>query len=464
MFDLNKITRVYFIGIGGIGMSAIARYFNQKGVCVSGYDKTATDLTKEMEVEGIMINYIDDVNQIDKKAELVVFTPAVPPNNYQYKYYLDNKYPLLKRSDVLGAITSTGYSICVAGTHGKTTISTMIAHILADSKYGCTAFLGGISANYNTNFWSSNNNVFVVEADEYDRSFLKLSPDTAVISAMDPDHLEIYGSERAMQQGFIDFANNIKPGGLLLTKYGIQRTDEFSSTSHLTYSVQNIGADAYATNITIKGGSYQFGVMQADWKIDGLELNMGGVHNVENAVAAICVAHHLKIDDKLIIKAISNFKGVKRRFQYILPGRSNESSDGNKIRNKTIFIDDYAHHPQELRALINGVKASYPHLRSTIIFQPHLFSRTRDLAEEFASALDLADEVILLPVYPARELPVEGVNSELILNKMLLPSRQILDKVELLEWISTQRNIELLITAGAGDIDQLVLPIQNLIK
>ena len=464
MFNIENISRIYFIGIGGIGMSAIARYFSEKGAIVSGYDKTPTALTMEMEREGININYTDTINHLDREAQLVVYTPAIPQDHIQYNYYHQNKYTILKRSDVLGIITDTGYNICVAGTHGKTTISTMIAHILRDSGYGCTAFLGGIAVNYSTNFWSNKNKVFVVEADEYDRSFLKLKPDTAVISAMDADHLEIYGTESAMQDGFIEFTEKIKPGGLLVSKYGLQRSDDLKASSHITYSDQNIAADVYATNITMHGGSYKFDVMQADWMINGVELHMGGMHNVENAVAAIYVAHHLKIENESIKKAINNFKGVKRRFQYIMMPEPGVETSGRQPGNSIIFIDDYAHHPQELRALISGAKSLFSNSRCTIIFQPHLFSRTRDLANDFASALDMADEVILLPIYPARELPVTGVTSELILNKMTLTRKQILTKEKLLEWIATNTHMEVLITAGAGDIDQLVDPIQKIIK
>ena len=463
MFNLETIKRVYFIGIGGIGMSAIARYFNQKGLTVSGYDKTSTVLTLKMEQEGMIINYTDDVRSVDKTVQLVVYTPAIPTDHQQYNYYKNNNYTLLKRSDVLGMITQRGYSICVAGTHGKTTISTMIAHILQESNYGCTAFLGGIAANSNTNFWSSNNNVYVVEADEYDRSFLKLKPDVAVISAMDADHLEIYGDEKGMQQGFIDFTAKIKPGGLLVSKYGLQRSDDLKASSHITYSVNNLQANSYATNITIESGLYCFDVIGPDWRIDSVSLTMGGLHNVENAVAAIIVAHHLQIKNDLIQKAILNFKGVKRRFEYIIPFNPVGVKNSSRLNNP-VFIDDYAHHPQELKALISGAKSLFETKRCTIIFQPHLFSRTRDLAVEFASALDMADEIILLPIYPARENPMEGVTSELILNHMKNKSKHIFTKEKLLEWIKDKKDIELLITAGAGDIDQLVLPIHNLIQ
>ncbi|MEO6328641.1 MAG: UDP-N-acetylmuramate--L-alanine ligase [Ginsengibacter sp.] len=458
MVELANITRTYFIGIGGIGMSAIARYFNTKGIYVAGYDKTPTSLTKQMESEGINIHYEDSIQLLDKEADLVVYTPAVPNDHEELIFYRQNNYPIAKRSEVLEKITDSSFNICVAGTHGKTTISTMIAHILRDSSYGCTAFLGGISVNYDTNFWSNNTNVNVVEADEYDRSFLKLKPDVAIISAMDADHLDIYGTEEKMQQAFIDFSARIKPNGLLLSKFGLQRTADMKASDHITYSLQNDSADAYASNIRMIHGGYQFDVITKSWMIDNIVLNMGGMHNVENAVAATIAAHYLKIENNKIRVALKNFKGVKRRFEYILGPSPLEKAAG-----EVIFIDDYAHHPEELKTLINSAKSLFSGMKCTVIFQPHLFSRTRDLAEEFAHSLDLADEVILLPVYPARELPVEGVTSELILKKMKNTHKQVLTKEEILEWIMENINTGILITAGAGDIDKMVEPVKNIL-
>jgi len=452
------VKRVFFLGIGGIGMSALARYFNEKGVAVSGYDKTETVLTKKLEAEGIAVHYEDNIEFIDKAAELVVYTPAVPKDHKELNYFLENNYNLVKRSEVLGAITNDTYNICIAGTHGKTTTSTMVAHILRHSGYGCNAFLGGIAVNYDSNFWSqiptqsgsSDKNVSVVEADEYDRSFLRLSPDVAIISSMDPDHLDIYGTAENMEQAFIDFSARIKPGGLLLSKYGLKRTDDLKAHEHLTFHLHNENASVYAANIKMINGSYQFDVLMQYWELRDVVLNMGGLHNIENMIAAISVAHYLEIDNNKIREAVANFRGVKRRFEYIV---KNEEQ---------VMVDDYAHHPEELRALINGAKELFPDKKCTVIFQPHLFSRTRDLADGFAETLDLADELILLPIYPARELPVEGVNSEMILNKMKNNNKRVLDKDELLEWIKNNKT-ELLITAGAGDIDTLVEPIKELI-
>ncbi len=454
MIDIKNIKRIYFLGIGGIGMSALARYFNAIGVIVNGYDKTETVLTKQLVEEGIAVHFEDGIEFIDREADLVVYTPAVPKENKELNYFLQNKYNVVKRSDVLGAITNSSFNICIAGTHGKTTTSTMVAHILRHSEYGCNAFLGGIAVNYNSNFWlqtpgrNSKGNVCVVEADEYDKSFLKLDPDIAIISSMDPDHLDIYGTAANMEQAFIDFSARIKPGGLLLGKFGLKRSSDLKADHILSYHLQDKGADVYGDSIKMNNGSYRFDVLIKGVRIKEVVLNMGGMHNIENVIAAIAVSHHLQIEEDKIKKAVSDFRGVKRRFEYIV---KNE---------RQVMIDDYAHHPEELRALINGAKALFAEKKCTVVFQPHLYSRTRDLAEGFAESLDLADEVIILPIYPARELPVEGVNSEMILHKMKSKHKKVLDKAELLEWIRKNKT-ELLITAGAGDIDTLVEPIKN---
>ena len=455
MIELNKISRIYFVGIGGIGMSALARYFNARQVAVRGYDKTETVLTKQLVSEGIAVDYKDDPEFIDKDAQLVVYTPAIPKDHKGLNYYEQNNYAVVKRSDVLGAITNSSFNICVAGTHGKTTTSSMVAHILRHSGYGCNAFLGGIAVNYNSNFWSSEKNVCVVEADEYDRSFLKLSPDMAIITAMDPDHLDIYGTAENVEQAFIDFSAKIKPGGVLVNKFGLVRGNELKGDNKKSYHLNNENADVYAANIKMNNGSYQFDVVQQDpiaigWILKDVVLNMGGMHNIENMIAAITVAHDLKIDDEKIKAAVSSFKGVKRRFEYIV---KNE---------KVIYIDDYAHHPDELKALITGAKKLFPSENCVVVFQPHLFSRTKDFADGFAASLDLADEVILLPIYPARELPMEGVTSELIMGKMKNENRSVKTKEELLKWI-THNKVEMIITAGAGDIDTLVEPIKKVL-
>lgn len=458
MKEINNIKEVYFIGIGGIGMSALARYFKAKGKKVSGYDKTETALTKQLVKEGITVHYDDDEKHIAKEADIVVYTPAIPKGHKGLLYYKQNGYTLLKRSDVLREITKSSFNICVAGTHGKTTITTMTAHLLRHSGYGCNAFLGGIAANYNSNFWSSERNVCVVEADEYDRSFLKLHPDIAVISAMDADHLDIYGTEDEMQQAFVDFAGKVKKGGVLFSKWGLTRENDLKADYHFTYSLQSNNADVYAANIRNKEGGYVFDMhIKNEWLKD-IELNMGGLHNIENAVAAIAIAKQLHIEDEKIKAAVAAFKGVKRRFEYIIPPSE---------KNATVYVDDYAHHPAELEALIKGAKLLFADKKCTVVFQPHLFSRTRDFAEAFAASLDMADEVVLLPVYPARELPVEGVTSRLIFDKMKNNYKHLLNKEAVLNWIKDkydQNNPNLLITAGAGDIDQLVEPVKEILE
>ncbi len=452
------VSSIYFIGIGGIGMSALARYFHSKGARVSGYDKTPSSLTKELEQTGMQIHYEENVDLIPKDAELVVYTPAVPKEHKELVYYQQKGYKVVKRSDILQIVTESSFNICIAGTHGKTTITTMVGHLLRHTGYGCNAFLGGISVNYETNFWSSERNVSVVEADEYDRSFLKLSPDIAIITAMDPDHLDIYGTAEEMEKAFIDFSGKIKDGGLLISKFGLKRAKELKGTRHLTYSVQNKDADAHAENVKMMKGSYEFDVVINEERIENVRLNIGGMHNVENAIAAITVASSLNIDKEKIKSAVADFKGVKRRFEYIIK------------TDELVFIDDYAHHPEELRALINGAKSLFSEKKCTVIFQPHLYSRTRDLADGFAEVLDMADEVFLLPIYPARELPIAGVSSEMIAGKMKNENVTVCTKEELLLIIddikgySSGKDLEVLITAGAGDIDLLVEPIKEILK
>jgi len=441
---------VYFLGIGGIGMSALARYFNSRGHKVSGYDRTESELTKQLVKEGMIIHYDDNISLVEKNAALVIYTPAIPVGHSEFNFLKTNGFTIIKRGEALGLITENKLNICVAGTHGKTTTSAMVAHILRDSGFGCNAFLGGIATNYNSNFWSSEKNVCVAEADEYDRSFLKLTPDVAVITAMDADHLDIYGTEKNMQDAFIEFTQRIKPGGLLIHKQELARSKEFKAGKTWTYGARKENADSFAQNVTIQNGAYKFDVTINKQTIKNVELNMGGRHNIENTVAAIAIARYLDIDETKIKNAVSSFKGVKRRFEYVLKN------------SRHILIDDYAHHPEELRALITSAKELYPGKKCTIVFQPHLYSRTRDLADGFAEVLAIADEVILLPIYPARELPVEGVNSEMILNKMDKRQKMVLSKTSLLELLK-KNETELLITAGAGDIDLLLAEIKSIL-
>lgn len=452
---MDEIGEVYFIGIGGIGMSAIARFFHSKGVKVSGYDKTPTTLTKELEEAGIAVHYEENLELAPKSAKLIVYTPAIPKEHKELVFYQQNGYRVVKRSDVLQIITQSSFNICIAGTHGKTTITTMTAHLLRDTGFGCNAFLGGISVNYGTNFWSHERNVCVVEADEYDRSFLKLSPDAAVITAMDPDHLDIYGTAESVEQGFIDFSRKVKPGGVLVRQASLKRGSELKADTMLTYKLDERSADVYADNIRMLNGSYEFDAHIKDNTIKDVRLNMGGLHNVENSLAAIAVASSLGIENDKIRKAVASFRGVKRRFEYIIKN------------DRQVFIDDYAHHPEELRALITGTKSLFKGKKCTVIFQPHLFTRTRDFADGFGEVLSLADEVILLPIYPARELPIEGVTSEMILGKMGSASKQVMSKEGLIGWVRNEyakrKENQVLVTAGAGDIDTLVTPIQKIL-
>ncbi len=451
---------VYFLGIGGIGMSALARYFHQKGIPVSGYDKTETALCRQLAAEGIAIHYTDSPDLLDRHAALVVYTPAIPADHQEYRYYLNHGYPLVKRSEVLGAVTSGYFNICVAGTHGKTTTSSLVAHILRHSGHGCNAFLGGIAVNYDSNFWSSASDVAVAEADEYDRSFLQLTPDVAIISSMDPDHLDIYGTAANMEQAFIDFSARIQPAGLLISRYGLKRSADLVCNHHLTYGVEESAADVNAFHIRAEQGSYVFDLRIRGELISGLVLNMGGRHNIENAAAAIAVARHLNIAPDKIRAALADFRGVKRRFEYI-----------HRSRHR-VMVDDYAHHPAELRALITGARELFGNLKCLVVFQPHLYSRTRDHADGFAEVLDLADETVLLPIYPARELPIPGVSSGMILERMHSENKMLLEKEQLVEHLRQELSAQveegyegiLLITAGAGDIDTLVEPLRQLLE
>ena len=443
---------VYFLGIGGIGMSAIARYYNSKGVRVSGYDKTPTVLTRTLEQEGISIHYTDDIALADTNADFIVYTPAIPQQHAELKYFKDNGFTLYKRSDVLGMITSNTFNICIAGTHGKTTTSAMVAHILMHSKFGCTAFLGGVASNYGTNFMQSYNGVCVVEADEYDRSFLKLQPDVAVVTTMDADHLDIYGTEESMQDAFLEFVAGVKPGGTLIVKSDIKRLKEFKASNVLTYSLENTSANIYASDLQMHDGSYRFNAHVNGEMIQALVLHMGGMHNVENALAAIAVAKQLTINPEAIKEALATFTGVKRRFEYVLKSKN------------FVLIDDYAHHPEELRALISGAKKLFPGKYCTVVFQPHLFSRTQDHVAGFAEVLSIADETILLPIYPARELPIPGVQSSIIEERMSNATHAIInhsDVVSYFENWQTHTEGDVVIVAGAGDIDTLVLPLKK---
>lgn len=465
--ELKDIKAVYFIGIGGIGMSALARYFHAKGVQVAGYDKTATLLTTQLEKEGIAVYYDEHVDRAPKNVDLVVYTPAIPADHLELLYYRANGYRVVKRSDVLQLITASSLNICVAGTHGKTTISTMIAFLLQASGHGCNAFLGGISTNYQTNFWSSAHPVCVIEADEYDRSFHKLHPDYAVISSMDPDHLDIYGTPEQVEEAFIEFTSKIRKNGVLIYKYGLTRAAELKGDKRFSYDISDTNADICVSDLRVDDGGYRYDVVikkeKGVHRITDLYLRIGGLHNVENSLPAVMMCHLMNLSDSIIRESLTLFSGVKRRFEYwIKPDESD-----------IIMIDDYAHHPAELKALIQGVRSLFTEQGLLLIFQPHLYSRTADQAAGFASSLDEADAVILLPIYPAREKPVAGVTSQIISDKMKMNNKRMMNKHELIDNIrdtinelitKTGKQTWVVVTAGAGDIDMLLPGLKDQLK
>jgi len=449
--DYNTIERVYFVGIGGIGMSALARYFAKQGKFVAGYDRTQSSLTLELEKEGIDIHYTDDVQLISrefrnsKENTLVVYTPAVPRNHKELNYFLDNKYNVVKRAQALGVIASAKKTLAVAGTHGKTTTSTLLAHLLSSSRVGCDAFLGGISKNFSSNLVINDkgSDLLVVEADEFDRSFLSLYPQLAIITSVDADHLDIYGSYEEVIGAYEAFASQIKLNGTLIIKQGLGLKPLLSTSIKVyTYSL-NEQADYYLTNIEIKDGYYHFDLNTPNGKVGHLKLGVPGLYNIENAVAASASALLQGITEEELRKGLSSFSGVVRRFDVQYRGK------------KAVYIDDYAHHPAELKAAITSVKELYQGRKVTGVFQPHLFTRTRDFTSEFAQSLDLLDEVILLDIYPAREEPIPGVTSESILRLMQNTNRRLCSRDELKEIIKRE-DIDILITMGAGDIDRLV--------
>lgn len=444
---IEELNKIYFLGIGGIGMSALARYFKSLGKEVSGYDMTSTELTTQLIEEGIQVHFSDNPEMVTDDIDLVVYTPAVPSNLEEYRECLRKGILLKKRAEVLGWITSESFTVGVAGTHGKTTTSSIIAHLLKQSPVDCNAFLGGITKNYESNFISSHNsNNVVVEADEYDRSFLTLHPNIAIITSMDADHLDIYGDKNALVDSFQLYANQVKEGGVLIINKDLNSKISIEGES-ITYSASTT-ADYYLDRIEIENGEYLFDVKTKNGVISNIQFGLPGRHNIENALAAIAVADYLGVSHSEIKEALKTFKGIKRRFEYIIK------------RNDLIYIDDYAHHPAELDATISSVKELYPNNKVTGIFQPHLYSRTRDFAEEFAKSLDLLNEVILLDIYPAREKPMEGVTSEMLLRKIKIKNKSICSKKELVDELHN-RKLEVLLTLGAGDIDKLVEPIKK---
>lgn len=442
---------IYFIGIGGIGMSAIARYYNFKGLKVSGYDKTPSELTHALESEGIEVHYEDNTDYIPKDVEdtLVVYTPAIPKDMGELVYVQNNGYKVMKRSRMLGEIAEGQRCLAVAGTHGKTTTSTLLAHIFQDSGEGCSAFLGGISKNYDTNLLVSRNETIVAEADEFDRSFLQLFPEIAVITSMDADHLDIYSDIANMHDAFKAFAGQVS--GTVIAKHGLPLDETDTKASLLRYSYDNPEADFHACNIVKdECGYFTFDLIWPGGTVKGCRVGIPGWINVENAVAASAVALTYGLDPEKVRHALGTFQGVKRRFDIHL--NTPECS----------YIDDYAHHPKEIAAAVSSMRDIFPGRKLTAIFQPHLYTRTRDFADEFAQALSTVDKLIMLDIYPAREEPIPGVTSEIIFDKVTAPEKVMMLKEELMEYLKDEP-VDTLITFGAGNIDRFIRPITEML-
>lgn len=453
---MNNIKAVYFIGIGGIGMSNLARYFMLKGKKVAGYDRTETPLTKELVKEGAEIHYSDSVSLIpeyckDKDTTLVVYTPAVPSENEEVIYFHQQNFTIQKRAQVLGTITKSSKALCCAGTHGKTTTSSMLAHILKQSHLDCNAFLGGILKNYSSNLMLSDKSEFtVIEADEYDRSFHWLHPYMALITSVDPDHLDIYGTEKEYLKSFEKFTTLIQQGGALVMKHNIKLSPKVGEGVKV-YTYSEDKGDFHAKNIKIGKGEIRFDFVTPKEVIDNIQLGVPVRINIENSIGAMALAWLNGATPDELKHAMLTFQGAKRRFDFILK------------TDKIVMIDDYAHHPQELAASITSVKELYPDRKVTGVFQPHLYSRTKDFADEFAKSLSLLDELILLDIYPAREKPIEGVTSKIIFDKVTCP-KTLCNKQELLPLLENKNDIEVLLTVGAGDIDQLLEAIKEVLK
>jgi UDP-N-acetylmuramate--alanine ligase len=440
---MNEFKNIFFIGIGGIGMSALARYFYSIGKSVYGYDKTSTELTRELEKTGMSIHYTDDLKNISssltKENTLVVITPAVPVSHTEWKYFVDNNFEIKKRAEVLDLITRDTYCFAVAGTHGKTTTSSILGHILYQSGVDVTTFVGGIVENYASNLIGNGKTVSVVEADEFDRSFLRLHPNTACITSMDADHLDIYGDQANFEKSFYEFADKIT-----------DKTKLFTPTS-LPMEAVKVGfsdTDAFtAQNIRIENGSYLFDVKTPHGKIEDITFHLPGRHNMSNALIALSMAKTYGVSDENIKKALASFKGIQRRFSY-------------KIKtDNLVFIDDYAHHPTEINAVYNAVHEMYPDKKNLIVFQPHLYSRTKDFIDEFAQSLSQFDEVLLLDIYPARELPIPGITSEYLLSKINSKKKSLVTKESLNQSV-LNADAQIIITAGAGNIGEMVMPLK----
>jgi UDP-N-acetylmuramate--alanine ligase len=451
--NLKTLKHIYFLGIGGIGMSAIARWFIANGYSLAGYDKTATPLTDALQKEGISVHFSDDISLIptdflaNPSQTLVVYTPAIPANHTEFNYLKDNGFQLMKRSQVLGLLTENFFTIAVAGTHGKTTTSSMVAHILKNAGKNVTAFLGGITQNYGTNFLvneGTENVICVVEADEFDRSFLTLHPDLTIVTSTDADHLDIYGDHAQLLESFQLFVSQLKAGGKLYQRKGLNLADCTPNDS-LEYSLES--GDIYAQNLRIENAEMIFDIVYPAGIISNCTLLTPGFHNVENALAAAAVALQVGVSPELVKAGICSFGGVKRRFEYHIRSE------------KVVYIDDYAHHPTEIKAFLSSVKALYPTRKLTVVFQPHLFTRTRDFQAGFAESLSLADDLILLNIYPARELPIEGVTSDIIFQQVTTQKTSC-TKEEVMDLLIAKMP-ELIVSVGAGDIDTLIPKIKN---
>ena len=442
---MSNKTNIYFIGIGGIGMSALARYFVASGNKVSGYDKTPSEITKALENIGVKIHFEDAINAIplefkNQSSTLVVYTPAIPKSHLEFNYFIDNGFEVKKRSEVLGDITKNTFCFAVAGTHGKTTTTSILGHLLKECNVNMTAFLGGISENYNSNLIVNGTEVTAVEADEFDRSFLTLSPDYACITSMDADHLDIYGDASELKKSFKDFTKKIKPKGKLFVRNGLP-------IEGITYGIED-NSDYTAQNIRIENGTYVFDVKTPITILEDFKFNLPGRHNLSNALIALAMSVEYGLPRPQLAKALASYKGVKRRFTYQI-----KTDD-------LVFIDDYAHHPEEINAVHHAVREMYPNEKVLAIFQPHLFSRTKDFADEFAKALSQFDEVILLDIYPARELPIEGVNSSWLLSKISNQNKTLISKKSLIKNIKLS-SAKIILTIGAGDIGEEVKTIKK---
>ncbi len=459
--NLAQYHNVYFLGIGGIGMSALARWFMHSGLNVSGYDKTATVLTQALADEGMAIHYEDDVRNIPadvkaaKENTLVVFTPAIPKDHQEHAYLKAQGYTIMKRSEVLGLITQNYKTIGVAGTHGKTTTSSMVAHILKTANKNMVAFLGGITTNYESNLVMEGvvnaETTVVVEADEFDRSFLRLFPEVAVVTSADADHLDIYGDHTSMVTSFKDYIKQIKKSGTLIIHESIAE-QLASGVNHVTQYVYGINrGQFFAGNITAHSGFFEFDLCGFGPKAERVKLGIPGFHNVENAVAASLAAHTCGVGIDQIKQALASFTGVKRRFEFVVKGKN------------VVYVDDYAHHPTEIDAFLRSMKSMYPQRKLTVVFQPHLFTRTRDFAEGFSKSLSLADEVVLMDIYPARELPIAGVTSDMLMDTITSPVKIRCGKADVMDKLESM-DIDVLATVGAGDIDTFVQPIKKMLN